>query len=99
MSLFSFFDRAKAIWNTVAAVWPAVDAFVQQVEAAFPAGTAGATKLAQVKAFLEAGWSKIEGVETSIEEAWPVLSAAIGTLVTLYNTIGAFVHSSKPAAS
>lgn len=95
MSIASFFADAKKVWNTVSAVWPAVDTFVQQVENAFPAGTAGSAKLAQVRAFLESAWSTIQGVEVSLEQAWPTLSALITTLVALYNTLGIFKR--KPA--
>lgn len=94
--MFNFFADVKKLWATVAAVWPAVDTFVQQVELAFPAGTAGATKLAAVRAFLESAWATLTGVETTFASAWPTLEALITTLVTLYNTIGLFNH--KPSA-
>lgn len=95
MSLFSEIGKIKSIWATVAAVFPALETFVQQVESAFPAGTAGSAKLAQVKAFLSAAWATISGIETDLETAWPTISALIGALVTMYNTSGLFKHKSS----
>lgn len=92
MSLFSSFAKLENLWKTIAAVWPAVDAFVKQVESAFPGGSAGAAKLAAVKSYLETAWGTVEGVVTDFESVWPTLQALVGALVATYNTIGLFQH-------
>ena len=92
MSLFSSFAKLENLWKTIATVWPAVDTFVRQVESAFPAGSAGATKLAAVKSYMEAAWGTVEGVVIDFESAWPTLQALVGALVATYNTIGLFQH-------
>jgi|GEM_PF-3228314 len=95
MSLFSVFNKIENIWKTIAAVWPAVDTFVKQVEGAFPAGTAGATKLAAVESLLQGAWVKIAGIEATFEDVWPALSGAISALVAVYNTAGLFTHKTS----
>lgn len=95
MSLFSSFAKLENLWKTIAAVWPAVDAFVKQVESAFPAGSAGAAKLAAVKSYMETAWGTVEGVVTDFESAWPTLQALVGALVATYNTIGLFTHKAS----
>ncbi|HEY9664840.1 MAG TPA: hypothetical protein V6C65_40895 [Allocoleopsis sp.] len=95
MSLFSSFAKLENLWKTIAAVWPAVDAFVKQVESAFPAGSAGAAKLSAVKSYMEAAWGTVEGVVTDFESAWPTLQALVGALVATYNTIGLFTHKTS----
>lgn len=103
MNIFNLFSslesKAKAIWSAVSDVFPAVQTFVQQVEAIFPAGTPGATKLAAVKSFLDAAWGEIGTVEVTVEEIWPVLSSLITPLVALYNTLGIFNHKSTTSTT
>lgn len=95
MSLFSTFAKLENLWKTIAAIWPAVDAFVKQVESSFPVGSAGAAKLGAVKAYLESAWQTVDGVVTDFESAWPTLQALVGALVTTYNTIGLFQHKTS----
>lgn len=97
MSLFSAFGQMESIAKTIGAVWPAVDAFVKQVESSFPVGSPGSTKLAAVKSFVSATWATVDGIVVSFESAWPTLEALVTALVAAYNTIGLFNH--KPAGT
>jgi len=91
----NIFTQIKLIFAAITAVWPTVDMLVQQVESAFPAGTPGATKLAQVKAFLDAAWAQVSGVEVTLEQVWPYLSTMITALVALYHSLGTFNKQSS----
>lgn len=99
MSILSVFGKVEAVFKSIAAAWPTVDAFVRQIEAAIPAAV-GSVKLDAVKSMLSATWGSIEGVEAEFESAWPAISSAVGALVTVYNAVGLFNHKpSAPTAS
>lgn len=91
----SFIKKLVAMWATIAAIVPALQQFVVQVETAFPAGTPGADKLAAVKDMLASMWGTAQGLEVKFEEAWPTLEALIGSLVAAFNKRGEFVKRSQ----
>lgn len=76
---------------------PALSKFITEVESMFPQGGAGQAKLEAVRQMLEAAFAGINGLTTTFEEVWPLLHAAIGSLVNVANTLRVFGHGGQPA--
>lgn len=86
----NWFTKLLNITKVVAAIYPVVVTFVENVENSLPAGTPGAQKLEIVKQYLQSLWGTLSGVEATFEEVWPSIAALVGALVTAYNSLGVF---------
>lgn len=70
---------------------------IQLAEQAIPASGMGSAKLELVKRTIAAAIDKIEGLTVGFEDIWPRLQGIVGAWVALFNTVGAFRSSPKPA--
>jgi hypothetical protein len=82
----NFITLAKAILL----LFPAIIAAVQALEGALPQSGQGAAKLEAIKKILEAAYSAAGETMHTFEQIWPMLSGAVGTIVTLFNGAGLF---------
>lgn len=70
---------------------------VKSVEAAVPAGTKGAEKLAMVKSALIAAETVVATATPVVASIWPALEAIIAGMVAAFHATGLFQHT-PPAA-
>ena len=71
-------------------LFPLVIDAVKTVEAAMPAQSTGATKLALVQTILETGYTAEQAGTVSFEKLWPTLENVVSLVVTEFNTLGIF---------
>lgn len=78
------------IMQALNAMMPTVIATVKAIEDALPVSGQGQAKLEMVRSVLSAAYAQVQSVQVAFDQVWPVLSAFIGALVTVYNTAGVF---------
>lgn len=74
--------------KAVLMLMPVLITAIRAIEEAIPGQGKGELKLAQVRNVLEAAYSAMNDSVLSFEDIWPVLNAAIVSLVAAFNTAG-----------
>lgn len=93
MNIGDIIERARLL----AAILPMLGQFVGQAEQLFPNGGSGADKLRIVREWLEAAATSVGATTDSIASIWPMLSAAIATIVSALHLSGLFKKPVPPA--
>lgn len=90
-------DKAATVLRVVVSLFPLIVQLVREIEAAFPQGGQGATKLRMVREALESAFSAtvevVDDAKDAFSAAWPALERVIGRIVALYNDLGEFKKS------
>ncbi len=80
----------KLILAAIVALLPILVEAIKAVETAVPEGGQGQRKLELVRAWLEAAFTAAGELNVTFAQIWPALSATVTSLVTIYNSLGAF---------
>lgn len=82
--------------KTVLALLPVIIEVVKAIEAAIPGSGQGKAKLEAVRQILEASSAVAGEAVGQFATLWPALQAAIGAVVTLFNSTGVFKQGGDP---
>lgn len=69
---------------------PQVIELVKQVETFFPMPNSGKDKLEMVRTLLQKAYEAAGNATATFDILWPVISAFVSSMVTLYNNLGIF---------
>ena len=86
MSLFEYLGWVKRLWSMVVDI-------VKLIEDTIPDDGAGKEKLAAFDIMLKKAIEKADDIDESFDKLQPVAHDIVGTVVTLFNTVGLFKRS------
>ena len=86
MSIFEYLKWVKKLWTMVVDI-------VKLIEETIPDDGAGKAKLAAFDVMLKAAIEKADDIDESFDKLQPVAHDIVGTVVTLFNTVGIFKRS------
>ena len=86
MSFSEIIERVRLL----SAILPMLSTFVGQAEQLFPGGGSGSDKLRVVREWIEAAATSVGATVQTIESIWPMLQAAIATIVNAAHLSGLF---------
>lgn len=86
----NFITKLINIAKAVAALYPLLAQFVEQVEHMLPENGNGAQKLQIVREWLAAAYASFNGMSATFDEVWPTLERLIAALVASMNQLGLF---------
>ena len=89
-------NKVILVIKIVGALWGSIIALIKQAEELMPEQGQGAQKLAIVRAALEAAFGTFKELEVKFEDVWPTIAALIGSIVSVYNSRGAFKKVDAP---
>jgi hypothetical protein len=86
MSIFEYLKWVKKLWTMVVDI-------VKLIEETIPDDGAGKAKLAAFDVMLKAAIEKADDIDESFDKLQPVAHDIVGTVITLFNTVGIFKRS------